>query len=182
VLWSLDYPNDVKTFNLTDQYQFGLALIVCSVITPMYYERNSQPIPDAPKTRTVYLPANNQWYDFWTETIYDPDQFEKLRTEPIPPLVPSAPYETRIYRGPDTTFMIYEDAGDTYDYEKGAFALISLSWFEDVGQLTIHHRQSTFPELVNERQYNIIFISKQGRQMKSVLYTGKDIQITASNI
>jgi alpha-D-xyloside xylohydrolase len=66
-----NYPNDVHTFNLTDSYLFGSALMVCPVITPMYYERNSQPIPDAPKTRAVYLPIGNQWYHFWTETVYD---------------------------------------------------------------------------------------------------------------
>jgi alpha-D-xyloside xylohydrolase len=93
--------------------------------------------------------------------------------------VPSAPYEIRVYRGGDTSFTIYEDAGDTYDYEQGAFALINLSWVESTGQLTIADRQGTFPELIKERQYNVIFISKQGRETKSVDYTGKQIQVSA---
>jgi alpha-D-xyloside xylohydrolase len=196
---ALDYPNDVNTFNLIDQYLFGSALMVCPVTTPMYYERNSQPIPDAPKTRAVYLPTGNQWYDFWTETVYDGGQTitaaAPLDTMPIfvpagsiIPMtqvmqyvneVPTAPYEIRIYRGGDTNFTIYEDAGDTYDYEQGAFAIINLSWIESTGQLTIHDRQGSFPELVKERQYNVIFISKQGRETKSVDYTGQEIQVSA---
>ncbi|CAF2777685.1 unnamed protein product [Rotaria sp. Silwood2] len=40
--------------------------------------------------------------------------------------VPDAAYEIRIYRGDDANFMIYEDAGDTYDYEQGAFAFINV--------------------------------------------------------
>jgi alpha-D-xyloside xylohydrolase len=196
---ALDYPNDVNTFNLTDQYLFGSALMVCPVTNPMYYTRNSQPIPDAPKTRSVYLPAGNQWYDFWTESVHDGGQTMTadapldtmplyVRAGSIVPMtqvmqyvneVPSAPYEIRVYRGGDTSFTIYEDAGDTYDYEQGAFALINLSWVESAGQLTIHDRQGTFPELVKERQYNVIFISKQGRETKSVDYTGQQIQITA---
>ena len=196
---ALDYPNDVNTFDLTDQYLFGTALMVCPVTTPMYYTRNSQPIPDAPKTRPVYLPMGNQWYDFWTETVYDGGQTitanAPLDTMPlfvragsIVPMTqvmqyvneaPQAPYQIRIYRGADANFTIYEDAGDTYDYEQGAFALINLSWMESAGQLTIHDRQGTFPELVKERQYDVIFISKQGRETKSVDYTGQQIQVSA---
>ncbi|CAF3377983.1 unnamed protein product [Rotaria sp. Silwood1] len=197
---AIDYPNDTKTFNITDQYLFGSALMVCPVTTPMYYERNSKPIPDAPKTRLVYLPTGNQWYDFWTETVYDGGQTMTVdapldtmplfvRAGSIIPMtqvmqyvneVPSAAYEIRIYRGDDTNFTIYEDAGDKYDYEQGSFALIYLSWLETLGQLTIHERQGFFPELIAERQYNIIFISKQGRETKTVLYTGKEVQISAT--
>jgi alpha-D-xyloside xylohydrolase len=196
---ALDYPNDVNTFNLNDQYLFGSALMVCPVTNPMYYTRNSQPIPDAPKTRSVYLPSGNQWYDFWTESVHDGGQTMTadapldtmplfVRAGSILPMtqvmqyvneVPSAPYEIRVYRGGDTSFTIYEDAGDTYDYEQGAFALINLSWVESVGQLTIGDRQGTFPELVKERQYNVIFISKQGRETRSVDYTGQQIQVSA---
>ncbi|CAF2374675.1 unnamed protein product [Rotaria sp. Silwood2] len=93
--------------------------------------------------------------------------------------VPDAAYEIRIYRGDDANFMIYEDAGDTYDYEQGAFAFINLSWLENLAQLTIHDRQGSFPELITERQYNIIFISERGREIKTVLYTGKEIQVYA---
>lgn len=198
---ALDYPNDTNTFNLTDQYLFGFALMVCPVTTPMYYERNSQLIPDAPKTRTVYLPTGNRWYDFWTENVYDGGQTITANAplDTIPLFVragsiismtevmqyvneiPDAPYEIRIYRGSDSNFTIYEDAGDTYDYEQGAFALINLSWIENSGQLTIHDCQGSFPELVKERKYNIIFISKQYRKIKSVDYIGKDIQISSNH-
>ncbi len=94
----------------------------------------------------------------------------------------TAPYEIRVYRGADTSFTIYEDAGDSYDYEQGAYALIALSWVESAGQLTIHDRQGSFPELVKERQYNVVFISNQGRETKSVTYKGKEIQVSSSTI
>ena len=38
---ALDYPADINAFNLTDQYLFGSALMVCPVTTPMYYTCNS---------------------------------------------------------------------------------------------------------------------------------------------
>ena len=195
---ALDYPNDTNTFNLIDQYFFGSALMICPVTTPMYYTLNSQPIPDAPKTRPVYLPQGNQWYDFWSELIYDGGQTitanAPLDTMPIfvragsiLPMtevmqyvneIPQAPYQIRIYRGKDSSFTIYEDAGDTYDYEQGKFVLINLSWVESLGQLIIEDRQGNFPELINEREYEFIFISKQGRETKSVHYSGKRIEIS----
>jgi alpha-D-xyloside xylohydrolase len=197
---ALDYPNDPKTFDITDQYLFGSALLVCPVTTPMYYQRNSQPIIDVPKSRSVYLPSGNQWYDFWTETVFDGEQTITanapldimpifVRAGSIIPMtqvmqyvneVPNAPYEIRVYRGADSNFIIYEDSGDSYDYEQGNFSLVNLSWIENTGQLTIADRDGSFPELVKERQYNIIFISKQGRQTKSVVYTGQKIQVSAT--
>ena len=38
--------------------------------------------------------------------------------------------ELRIYKGADGTFDLYQDAGDSYDYEKGAHAVIPLRWSE----------------------------------------------------
>ena len=36
----------------------------------------------------------------------------------------------RIYQGQDATFTLYEDEGDTYNYENGAFSTIELHWDE----------------------------------------------------
>ena len=95
--------------------------------------------------------------------------------------VPDALYEIRIHRGSDAEFIIYENAGDTDDYEKGAFVRISLSWVESLDQLTIDDRQGSFPELIEKRQYKLIFISSQGQETTSVLYTGNKIQVVAEN-
>ena len=35
---------------------------------------------------------------------------------------PEGPIDLRIYRGADGKFDLYQDAGDSYDYEKGAHA------------------------------------------------------------
>ena len=40
---------------------------------------------------------------------------------------PAAPIELRIYRGADGDFDLYEDAGDTYDYEKGEHSIIPIA-------------------------------------------------------
>src|SRR5215469_3101216 len=55
----MDFPNDPGVSNLGDEYMFGPALLVAPVT-----EQGAQ-------SRRVYLPAGNDWYNFWTN--------EKLR-------------------------------------------------------------------------------------------------------
>lgn len=194
---ALDFPHDHATHNITDQYLFGPALLVCPVTEPMYYGRNSQPIANAAKTRTVYLPGGNRWFDFWTGAIYDGGQTvmaaAPLETIPlyvragaILPMtqvmqyvdeVQDAPYEVRVYCGADAEFTLYEDAGDGYDYEQGACAFVQIFWKEESGELTISARQGDFPELVREREYSVVFISAFGREVQSVRYRGERLVV-----
>jgi alpha-D-xyloside xylohydrolase len=91
---------------------------------------------------------------------------------------PAAPYEIRIYRGANGAFTLYEDAGDGYGYEHGEFALVALSWNEACGELTIGARQGKFPELVANREYRLIFISAQGREIRIVNYIGAEMNVS----
>ncbi len=194
---ALDFPDDIATHELTDQYLFGSAFLVCPVTQPMYYGRNSRKIRDVAKSRVVYLPKGCRWYDFWTEQAYDGGQTVNaaapletiplfVRAGAIVPLspvmqhvdeVPDAPYEIRIYRGADGGFALYEDAGDGYDYEQGGYALVPLAWNEQRSELVIGERQGSFPTLVRERDYHLIFISLLGRQTKIVRYTGQAMTV-----
>lgn len=194
----LDFPDDLNTHHITDQYLFGPSLLVCPVTQPMYYGIGSQPIPDGAKARAVYLPTGCCWFNFWDGTLYEGGQTivadAPLQTIPlyvrggsILPMtqamqyvdeMPDAPYEMRVYCGADAEFTLYEDAGDSYDYEKGSFALIHLRWIEEKKELTISLRHGTFPELVTEREYRVSFISKEGTRMRSIYYSGQEVRIT----
>ena len=195
---ALDFPDDVATHDLTDEFLFGPALLVCPVTTPMYYEKNSQLISDTSKNRDVYLPSGASWFDFWADKVFDGGQTiaadAPLETMPlfvragsILPLAepmqfvdekPDAPYEIRIYRGADGSFTLYEDAGDNYDYERGAFALVEFSWNEARAELTIGARQGNFNGLIASREYRLIFISHEGRETKKVNYTGSEMKLS----
>ena len=50
---------------------------------------------------------------------------------------PADPIELRVYRGADGSFTLYEDEGDSYRYEKGAYATIPIQWKESSKTLTI---------------------------------------------
>jgi alpha-D-xyloside xylohydrolase len=199
---ALDFAEDPATYDVTDQYSFGPAFMVCPVTEPMYYERNSKSLNVSLKQRAVYLPKGRKWYDFWNEKVYDGEQTIKadapLETLPLfipagsiipmSPVMqyvdekPDAPYEIRIYRGASCSFALYEDAGDGYDYEKGECALVSLSWNDQQNEFVVSRRSGSFPGLVQSREYELIFISDGYRETRKVLYRGDEIKLSLSKI
>jgi alpha-D-xyloside xylohydrolase len=194
---ALDFPDDLETHDLADQYLFGPGLMVCPVTKPMYYDRNSKPIAGVAKSRPVHLPSGTGWYDLWTEawfpggkTIETTAPLEVIpvfvRAGAIVPMSPvmqyadevrDAPYEVRVYRGADGFFPLYEDEGDNYNYERGRFALVSLRWTEDSGELIIAACEGDFDGMVKSREFRIAFISACGRQSRTVVYSGEEIRV-----
>ena len=73
---------------------------------------------------------------------------------------PADPVELRIYRGANGAFTLYEDQGDGYNYEKGAFATIPLTWNESSGTLTIGARNGKFPGILKERTFRVVFVDE----------------------
>lgn len=65
---------------------------------------------------------------------------------------PDAPYIIHIYPGEDADFEIYEDAGDGYDYELGAFATYRLHWDDSKRVFSISNRRGSYKGMVKERQ------------------------------
>jgi alpha-D-xyloside xylohydrolase len=188
---ALDFLKDRKTHDITDQFLFGPSILVCPVTTPM--DRDGF-------TRSVYLPAGYDWFDFWTGDRYcggttiDADApLEKLplfvRAGSLIPMAdavqhvdekPGADYEIRVYGGADAAFTLYEDAGDGYDYERGGFALMHLTWNDAQRELTLSAREGDFPTLVKERNYSIQCITGLDREARTLRYTGKKIVVRLS--
>ena len=155
------FPQDTQVLDCKDQYLFGDRMMVCPVTEPMYYGVNSESLPDVKKTRRLYLPAGERWYDFWTEECYDGGQWIEAEAslESIPlfvregSIIPmykeecipeyAVPYyeegelEYRVYKGRDAVFALYEDAGDGYGYEKGEYKLTVLEWKDAEGKLSV---------------------------------------------
>ena len=97
---------------------------------------------------------------------------------------PAGPIELRIYKGADGTFDLYQDAGDSYDYEKGAHAVIPLRWSESTRTLTIGDRKGEYPEMPASMQIRIVWVSaghgaaaSVANPDKTVEYTGKAISV-----
>ena len=66
--------DDSEVVNISDQYMFGPAFMVCPVTKPMYYDKDGSRIEED-KHIKVYLPKNNTWYDWWTGEKYDGGQW-----------------------------------------------------------------------------------------------------------
>jgi alpha-D-xyloside xylohydrolase len=161
-------------------------------------------------TRSIYLPGHGEWYDFWTgkrtaggQRIEAASPIETLplfvRAGTILPLgpvmqyvfeKPANPIELRVYRGADGAFTLYEDQGDNYNYEKGAFATILLTWNEASGTLTIGARNRKFPGMLKDRTFRVVFVNENhgvsGGETTdadtTVKYSGKLIVIKAGNL
>ena len=130
----------------------------------------------ATKTAVKYLPKGTVWYDFWTGKQYKGGQHITMETQlnrvpmfvragSIVPLAPEMQYvgekswddlELRIYPGADGQFLLYEDEGDSYNYEKGAYTTINMKWNERTHTLTIDDRQGAYNGMLKQRRFTVI--------------------------
>ncbi|MDE3145769.1 MAG: glycoside hydrolase family 31 protein, partial [Bacteroidota bacterium] len=173
-----DFANDSLTYNINDQYMFGNSFLVSPVTKPMFYLPGNIKL-DSQKlySREVYLPKSSQWYDFWTgkkfaggQTIQANAAFETMplfvKSGSIVPFGPfiqyssekTDPVELRIYQGDDGEFVLYEDEGDNYNYEKGMYSTIKFSWNEKQKTFIIGERKGGFNGLLKERTFNIVLV------------------------
>jgi alpha-D-xyloside xylohydrolase len=88
-----------------------------------------------------------------------------VRAGSILPLGPEMQYvgeknwdnlELRVYPGADGTFVLYEDEGDGYNYEKGVYATITMKWNDRSKTLTIGDRQGQYPGMLQQRKFTVV--------------------------
>jgi hypothetical protein len=90
--------------------------------------------------------------------------------------------------GADGNFTLYEDEGDSYGYEKGAYATIPIQWKESSEILTIGKRTGEFARMRNERTFHIVWVSANhgvgiastGQPDVVVQYKGDAVKISRS--
>jgi alpha-D-xyloside xylohydrolase len=191
----VDFPKDPQVVSIGDQYLFGPAIMVTPVTTA------------GATNRPVYLPATGApWFNFWTGATSPAGQNVEAAApvETLPLFVrpgsiipmgpflqyssekPADPIELRVYRGADGKFTLYEDEGDNYDYEKGKYTTIPISWNDARHTLEIGKRTGEFHGMLKERTFNIVWVSENhGAGVSTtempdtvVHYTGKAVNIS----
>lgn len=206
---AFDFRQDSRVYNIADQYLFGPALLVNPVTEPMYYLPGSQPLLSPTETRPVYLPAGCDWYDFWTgrrfagaQTVQADARLEILplfvRAGSIVPFGPNiqstaearknSSLLVRIYQGQDATFRLYEDEGDTYNYENGAFSTIDFYWDDAKKRLLLGKRQGAYAGMPMTRMFFVLLVSEsQGTGVENsragareVIYHGNSLSVEMS--
>jgi len=125
---------EAKVVEKTDQFMFGPSILVA----PFYENQHSK--------RSVVLPPGN-WYDFYTGELAGNGKTITVKADGRIPLfvkegalIPmlaenitntreayGMPLEVRHYGKAAGTFNLYEDDGKTFDYEKGAYRIRTLS-------------------------------------------------------
>lgn len=125
--------SDKQTMEISKQYMFGPSIMVCPVLEPLYFDKNGNKLKKE-KTMKVYLPADCNWYDWWTGKKYRGGQWIQASAEinKMPLFVKEGsviPVENgEILRFPDENgkcqpFMLYDDKGEGYGYLAGDYNL-----------------------------------------------------------
>lgn len=148
----MDFRDDPKVYAIDDEFMFGPSLLVAPVTTA------------GATSRSVYLPRG-LWYDFWTGKPVQGGRTVKVRAPlqtlpifvragaviPVGPVVEyaahqqGAPLQVWVYPGANGAFTLYDDAGDGYAYEHGAFTTTELKWDDRAHRLVVRPRKGSYP-------------------------------------
>lgn len=186
-----DFPEDKKVIDIGDEYMFGKSILVA-------------PVTSEVRRRSLYLPEGGQWVDFWTGEKLEGGQ-EISREAPIDiiplyvkagsiiPVGPSVQFATekswddlqvRIYPGADGEFTLYEDENDNYNYEKGKYTTVRMTWSDKDRKLTIHPRMGSYDGMLQHRNFRVVVVDHlkglgldNGSYTVNVEYKGKKLNI-----
>lgn len=136
---ALEFPDDRKAWNQNDQHMVGSEFLVA-------------PITSSNNTRSVYLPEGD-WYDYYDSSrLYPGGGSIQYTTTPdhIPvfikagAVIPKAPVIEHIadgapqkdlilsaYKGPASSFVLYEDDGVSLGYERGQSLKFKIERWSD---------------------------------------------------
>jgi alpha-glucosidase len=138
------FPSDTLTYGQNTEFMVGPFLLVAPVLA------------EGATTRTLYLPAGTNWIDADTDTVYPGGQRVTLaaplghtpvfvREGAVVPKGPVVQFVDEgalrrltldLYPGPDTSFVLYEDDGSSFDFQQGAFLRTELSRRESAGAVS----------------------------------------------
>ena len=187
----VDYMNDPKCLDIRDQYLFGQSLMVAPITAA------------GQDKREVYMPANNDWYNFWTNKKYEGGKTAKVDApiDQIPIFVKAGTILPKyndmlradekkntidlfIYSGANGEYTLYEDDGKTYNYEKGESSFVDFLWNNKSKSLKIAKREGKF-DINRVLKVNIVFVNDSSKTIydnetiatKSVDYNGQEISV-----
>ena len=189
----MDFNGDKAVEDIGNQWMFGPALMACPV---GYYKA---------RNRSVYFPRQCGWYNLYTneyiaggQTLVVDAPYEQIpvfvREGAIIPFGPEMEWSDEkpaefinlyVYAGQDGSFQLYEDEGTNYNYEKGKYATIDITYDDAAKTISFGARKGQFPGMLKNRQFNVVLISKDSAKSlnldnpegKLVNYSGKAISI-----
>jgi alpha-glucosidase/alpha-D-xyloside xylohydrolase len=178
-LWT-HFPDDPKAVTCGDEYMWGTSVLVAPVVEKGATERR------------VYLPRGG-WYDFWTgERVEGGNEVVRkvdLETMPlyvregaIVPLGPvkqyvnekvDEPLTVTVYPGADGRFLLYEDDGSSFDYRRGAWMGIEMSWVDATH--TLRMQLAPGSKMISPEAKSML-VSLKGEK-REVAFAGKPVEV-----
>ena len=189
----MDFNGDKNVENIGNQWMFGPALMACPV---GYYKA---------RNRSVYFPEQCGWYNLYTGEYMAGGQrlivdapYEQIpvfvREGAIIPFGPEMEWSDEkpaelinlyIYAGQNGTFQLYEDEGTNYNYEKGKYATIDITYDDATRTVSFGARKGKFDGMLKARRFNVVLISKDAPKALDldnlegtmVQYNGKAVSV-----
>ena len=199
----MDFGSDPQVLDIGNQWMLGPALMACPV---GYYKA---------RNRSVYFPAACGWYDLYSgEQVIGSSQIANSKSVNRR-LVVDAPYERipvyvregaiipfgpamewsdekpaelinlYVYAGQNGEFRLYEDEGTNYNYERGQYATIDISYDDQSRTVTFGQLQGQFPGMLKQRRFNVVLVTPdsprpldlEAPEGKLVDYVGKALSV-----
>ena len=189
----MDFNGDSDVENIGNQWMFGPALMACPV---GYYKARS---------RSVYFPKQCGWYNLYTNEFIEGGRRQVVDApyEQIPVFVregaiipfgpemqwsdekPAELINLYVYAGQNGEFQLYEDEGTNYNYEKGKYATIDITYDDASKTVTFSARKGQFPGMLKNRRFNVVLVTKDAPKPlnldnpegKMVQYAGKAVSV-----
>jgi len=189
----MDFNGDKEVENIGNQWMFGPALMACPV---GYYKA---------RNRSVYFPEQCGWYNLYTNEYVEGGQrlvvdapYEQIpvfvREGAIIPFGPEMEWcdekpaeliNLYVYAGQNGSFQLYEDEGTNYNYEKGKYATIDITYDDVSRTVSFGARKGQFAGMLKNRQFNVVLITKdapkplnlENPEGRLVNYNGKAVSV-----
>jgi alpha-D-xyloside xylohydrolase len=157
------------------------------------------------RNRSVYFPAQCGWYNLYTGEYTEGGRhliveapYEQIpvfvREGAIIPFGPEMEWSDEkpaelinlyIYAGKDGQFQLYEDEGTNYNYEKGKYATIDITYDDATRTVSFSARKGQFNGMLKNRRFNVVLITGDAPKPlnldnpegKMVQYAGKAISV-----
>ena len=176
----LENQDDTMSYSAYCEYLMGRDLL----IAPLW--------SDTTFYRDIYLPEG-EWIDFFDETRYQGKQVINyhapidrvpilVKAGAIIPMAPgnqhyidefTSPLTIQIYPGGSSSFQLYEDDGETYDYERGVFSVTTYSCDENSNGVLIRKSVPEGKYEIPERDH--LFCVHTKAAVKDIVSNGKPL-------
>ena len=204
----MDFNGDKQVEDIKDQWMFGPALMACPVAQykarnrSVYFPKQSgwydlytgEKIIDAEDTShlsplTSHLSNRRLVVDAPYERI--PVYVREGSIIPYGPEIqycdekPAELINLYVYAGSNGRFQLYEDEGVNYNYEKGKYATIDITYDDATKTLSFGKRNGSFNGMLKQRRFNVVLVTKdQPRALNvenpegvMVQYNGKAVSV-----